>query len=83
MARTASMAVALRVSREEASARKQYQRDREWITSASEEPFSFRWACEHLGLSPERVRAVYLSERELKKIYLPITVLPGCKSRVG
>jgi hypothetical protein len=66
-----------------AIARKQYERDVRWITADSDEPFSFLWVCANLGIDPEGLRTVYFSDRPIEKIRLPVTTLPGCKTRVA
>jgi hypothetical protein len=42
-------------------ARRQAQRDRDWVASTSEKPYSFVWICQQLGLDPQATREAYFN----------------------
>jgi hypothetical protein len=41
--------------------RTQAQRDRDWVVSTSQAPYSFEWICHELGFDPQATRAAYLN----------------------
>jgi hypothetical protein len=43
----------------ERGARRQAQRDRDWVLSPSEQPTSFAWVCQQLGVDPQATREAY------------------------